>query len=116
MEEIRKEIKTIERRQEDSGQLKRQLREMENNKNKFEALYKKNDELLRAAENKLEKEIHEKQNLEWASKNLNMELKSIKQKLQALEEDKDHLNDRCLKLKEERDNYGRNSRCLDRIN
>lgn len=80
---------------------------MEIKKNNFEALYKKNDQLLQETEKKLEKEIGEKQRLEWATKNLNMELKSVKQKLQSLEEEKEMLNHRCLKLKEERDNYGK---------
>ena len=80
---------------------------MEAMKNNFEALFKKNDQLLRETETKLEKEINEKQRLEWTTKNLNMELKSIKQKLQSLEDEKDILNQRCLKLKDERDNYGR---------
>ena len=81
---------------------------MENKKNNFEALYKKNDQLLRETETKLEYEKTEKQRLEWTTKNLNMELKSIKQKLQSLEDEKDILNQRCVKLKEERDNYGKN--------
>jgi len=92
---------------------------MEIKKNNFEALYKKNDQLLRETETKLEKEINEKQRLEWTTKNLNMELKSIKQKLQSLEDEKSILNQRCVKLKEERDNYGKkkyrflqNSLCL----
>jgi predicted nuclease with TOPRIM domain len=80
---------------------------MEIKKNNFEALYKKNDQLLRETETKLEKEINEKQRLEWTTKNLNMELKSIKQKLQSLEDEKSILNQRCVKLKEERDNYGK---------
>ncbi|CAF4582573.1 unnamed protein product [Rotaria sp. Silwood1] len=102
---LREDIKQIERKQEDSLELKRQLKDMEIKKNNFEALYKKNDQLLRETETKLEKEINEKQRLEWATKNLNMELKSVKQKLQSLEEEKDILNQRCIKLKEERDNY-----------
>jgi DNA repair exonuclease SbcCD ATPase subunit len=69
---------------------------MEIKKNNFEALYKKNDQLLRETER-----------LEWTTKNLNMELKGVKQKLQALEDEKNILNQRCLKLKEERDNYGK---------
>jgi myosin heavy subunit len=103
--ELKEDIKQIERKQEDSLELKRQLKDMEIKKNNFEALYKKNDQLLRETETKLEKEINEKQRLEWASKNLNMELKSVKQKLQSLEDEKDILNQRCVKLKEERDNY-----------
>lgn len=79
---------------------------MEIKKNNFEALYKKNDQLLREIETKLEKETSEKQRLEWTTKNLNMELKSVRQKLQSLEDEKDILNQRCVKLKEERDNYG----------
>jgi len=92
---------------------------MEIKKNNFEALYKKNDQLLRETETKLEKEINEKQRLEWTTKNLNMELNRIKQNLQSLEDEKDILNQRCVKLKEERDNYGKkkyrflqNSLCL----
>ncbi|UJR36318.1 hypothetical protein I4U23_029046 [Adineta vaga] len=103
--ELKEDIKQIERKQEDSLELKRQLKNMEAMKNNFEALFKKNDQLLRETETKLEKEINEKQRLEWTTKNLNMELKSIKQKLQSLEDEKDLLNQRCLKLKEERDNY-----------
>jgi chromosome segregation ATPase len=80
---------------------------MEIKKNNFEALYKKNDQLLRETETKLEKEINEKQRLEWTTKNLNMELNRIKQNLQSLEDEKDILNQRCVKLKEERDNYGK---------
>jgi len=105
--ELKENIKKIERNQDDSRELKRQLKDMEIKKNNFEALYKKNDQLLRETETKLEKEINEKQRLEWTTKNLNMELKSIKQKLQSLEDEKDILNQRCLKLKEERDNYGK---------
>lgn len=80
---------------------------MEIKKNNFEALYKKNDQLLRETETKLEKEISEKQRLEWTTKNLNMELKSVKQKLQVLEDEKDVLNQRYVKLKEERDTFGK---------
>ncbi|CAF3426834.1 unnamed protein product [Rotaria socialis] len=105
LSELKADIKQIERKQEDSLELKRQLKDMEIKKNNFEALYKKNDQLLRETETKLEKEISEKQRLEWTTKNLNMELKGVKQKLQSLEEEKDILNQRCLKLKEERDNY-----------
>ncbi|CAF2385966.1 unnamed protein product [Rotaria sp. Silwood2] len=105
LSELKEDIKQIERKQEDSLELKRQLKDMEIKKNNFEALYKKNDQLLRETETKLEKEINEKQRLEWTTKNLNMELKSVKQKLQSLEEEKDILNQRCIKLKEERDNY-----------
>ncbi|CAF0904207.1 unnamed protein product [Rotaria sordida] len=105
LSELKEDIKQIERKQEDSLELKRQLKDMEIKKNNFEALYKKNDQLLRETETKLEKEINEKQRLEWATKNLNMELKSVKQKLQSLEEEKDILNQRCVKLKDERDNY-----------
>ncbi len=36
-----------------------------------------------------------------------MELNRIKQNLQSLEDEKDILNQRCVKLKEERDNYGK---------
>lgn len=106
MSEIEENIKQIQRKQDDSMELKRQLKEMEAKKNNFEALYKKNDQLLHDTEAKLEKEINEKQRLEWATKNLNIELKSIKQKLESLEDEKDMLNQRCVKLKEERDNYG----------
>ena len=35
-----------------------------------------------------------------------MELKSVRQKLESLEDEKHILNQRCQKLKEERDNYG----------
>ncbi|CAF1082984.1 unnamed protein product [Adineta ricciae] len=105
LSELKEDIKQIERKQEDSRELKRQLKDMEAMKNNFEALFKKNDQLLRETETKLEKEINEKQRLEWTTKNLNMELKSIKQKLQSLEDEKDILNQRCLKLKDERDNY-----------
>ena len=80
---------------------------MEIKKNNFEALYKKHDELLRSTEAKLEKETNEKQRLEWSSKNLSMDLKNVKQRLESLEEEKELLNQRCMKLKEERDNYGK---------
>ena len=82
---------------------------MENKKNNFEALYKKHDELLRSTEARLEKETNEKQRLEWSSKNLTMDLKNIKHRLDSLEEEKELLNQRCMKLKEERDNYGKTS-------
>ncbi|CAF5134432.1 unnamed protein product, partial [Rotaria magnacalcarata] len=81
LSELKADIKQIERKQEDSLELKRQLKDMEIKKNNFEALYKKNDQLLRETETKLEKEISEKQRLEWTTKNLNMELKGVKQKL-----------------------------------
>jgi chromosome segregation ATPase len=107
LSEIKEDIKQIERKQEDSLELKRQLKDMENKKNNFEALYKKNDQLLRETETKLEKEIGEKQRLEWTTKNLNMELKNVKQKLHILEEEKDELNHRCIRLKEERETHGK---------
>lgn len=109
MTELKEDIKEIERKQENSLELKRQLKDMEIKKNNFEALYKKNDQLLREIETKLEKETNEKQQLEWTTKNLNMELKSVRQKLQSLEDEKDILNQRCIKFKEERDNYGKNN-------
>ena len=87
--------------------MKRQLKDMENKKNNFEALYKKNDRLLRETETKLEKEINEKQRLEWTTKNLNMELKNVKQKLDSLEEERNLLDLRCKKLKEEKDLFGK---------
>ncbi|CAF1329496.1 unnamed protein product [Adineta steineri] len=103
--ELKEDIKQIERKQENSLELKRQLKDMEIKKNNFEALYQKNDQLLRETESKLEKEIKEKQRLEYATKNLNAELRSIKQKLELLEEDKKLLDQRYINLKEERDNY-----------
>lgn len=97
----------IERQQEDRFELKRQLKDMEIKKNNFEALYKKHDELLRSTEAKLEKETNEKQRLEWSSKNLSMDLKNVKQRLESLEEEKEVLNQRYMKLKEERDHFGK---------
>jgi len=79
---------------------------MEIKKNNFEALYKKHDELLRSTEAKLEKETNEKQRLEWTSKTLNMELKNVKERLESLEDERNSLQQRCLKLKEEKENYG----------
>jgi uncharacterized coiled-coil DUF342 family protein len=38
---------------------------------------------------------------------LNTELKNIKQKLQSLEDEKDSLNQRCIRLKDERDHHGK---------
>ncbi|CAF4180227.1 unnamed protein product [Rotaria magnacalcarata] len=61
--------------------------------------------MLRRVENKLEQEKTEKQRLESTTKNLNIELLTIKQKLQSLQDEKDLLNQRCNKLKEERDNH-----------
>lgn len=101
--ELKEDIKQIERKQEDSLELKRQLKDMENKKNNFEALFKKNDQLLRETETRLEKEINEKQRLEWTTKNLNKELKSVKEKLDSLEEERNLLDTRCKKLKEEKD-------------
>jgi chromosome segregation ATPase len=79
---------------------------MENKKNDFEKLYKENDQMLRDIENKLEQEKTEKLRLELTTKKLNFELNDIKQKLQSLEDEKDLLNQRCIQLKEERDNHG----------
>lgn len=87
--------------------MKRQLKDMENKKNNFEALFKKNDQLLRETETRLEKEINEKQRLEWTTKNLNKELKSVKEKLDSLEEERNLLDTRCKKLKEEKDLFGK---------
>ncbi len=102
---MKENIKKLERDQETAHELKRQLRDMENKKNNFEKLYKENDRLLRNIEDKLEEEKLEKQRLESATKNLNIELKNIKQQLQELEYEKDLLNQRCMQLKEERDNH-----------
>lgn len=104
--EIKEDINKIERQQVDLFELKRQLKEMEIRKNNIESMYKKQDELLRNTEAKLEKETSEKQRLEWNSKSLTMELKNVKERLQALEDDKEILNQRCSKLKEERDSFG----------
>jgi predicted nuclease with TOPRIM domain len=79
---------------------------MEKQKNEFEILYKKKDESFRDIENKLQQEKSEKQRLELTTKSLNMELKTIKERLQSLEKEKDSLNHRCIQLKEERDNHG----------
>lgn len=80
---------------------------MEQKKDDFEKLYKERDEKLRHVENRLEEEKNEKQRLELTTKNLNLELHIIKQKLQSLEDEKDLLNQRCVKLKEERDHHGK---------
>lgn len=106
---MKENIKELERKQEDSFELKRKLKDMEIEKNNFAALCKKNDQLLRETETKLEKEINEKQRLEWTTKNQNMELKSVRQKLQSLEDEKDILDQRCLKLKAECDNHGKST-------
>ncbi|CAF3428329.1 unnamed protein product [Rotaria socialis] len=103
--DLKETIEKLERNQEDTKELKRQLKEMENKKNDFEKLYRENDEMLRRVENKLEQEKTEKQRLESTTKNLNIELLTIKQKLQSLQDEKDLLNQRCNKLKEERDNH-----------
>ncbi|CAF4025534.1 unnamed protein product, partial [Rotaria magnacalcarata] len=105
--DLKETIEKLERNQEDTKELKRQLKEMENKKNDFEKLYRENDEMLRRVENKLEQEKTEKQRLESTTKNLNIELLTIKQKLQSLQDEKDLLNQRCNKLKEERDNHGK---------
>ncbi|CAF1562232.1 unnamed protein product [Rotaria sp. Silwood1] len=110
--ELKEKIEKLERNQEDTQELKRQLKEMENKKNNFEKLYKENDQMLRQIENKLEQEKNEKQRLEWTTKNLNIELQNIKQKLQSLEDEKDLLNQRCIRLKEERDNHDEKLRIL----
>lgn len=104
--ELKENIKKLERNQEDTQELKRRLRDMENKKNDFEKLYKENDQMLRDIENKLEQEKTEKLRLELTTKKLNFELNDIKQKLQSLEDEKDLLNQRCIQLKEERDNHG----------
>lgn len=106
LSEIKQDINKIERQQEDQLRLKRQLKDMENEKNKFEAMYRKQDEILRSTEAKLEKETSEKQRFEWNSKNLTLELKTVRDRLKGLEEEKEILNQRCSKIKEERDNFG----------
>ena len=88
-------------------ELKRQLKVMENKKNEFEDLYRQHERSLRDIQSKLQQEKSEKQQLEWTTKNLNLELKHIREKLQSLEEDKDRLNQRCVKLSDERDQYGK---------
>ncbi|CAF4080579.1 unnamed protein product [Rotaria sp. Silwood2] len=110
--ELKENIKKLEPNQEDTQELKRQLKDMENKKNNFEKLYKENNQMLRQIENKLEQEKNEKQRLEWTTKNLNIDLQNIKQKLQLLEDEKDLLNQRCNKLKEERDNHDEKLRML----
>ncbi|CAF1132383.1 unnamed protein product [Rotaria sordida] len=110
--ELKENIKKLERNQEDTQELKRQLKDMENKKNNFEKLYKENDQMLRHIENKLEQEKTEKQRLEWTTNNLNTELQNIKQKLQLLEDEKDLLNQRCNTLKEERDKHDEKLRIL----
>ena len=104
---MKENIKRLERNQEDTLELKRQLRDMENKKNNFERLYQENNLTLRHIESKLEQEKHEKKRLEWTTKNLNMELENTKQKLQLLEDEKNSLNQRYIKLKEERDHHGK---------
>ncbi|UJR09774.1 hypothetical protein I4U23_014001 [Adineta vaga] len=110
--EMKENIKRLERQQEDAHELKRQLKEMENKKNDFEKLYRENNQMLRDVEVKLELEKTEKQRLESTTKDLNIELRNIRQRLQHLEDEKDSLNRRNTQLQEERDNHEKKVRSI----
>ncbi|CAF4994675.1 unnamed protein product [Rotaria sp. Silwood1] len=71
-----------------------QLYELKENTKRLERNQEdtQNHEMLREIENKLEQEKTEKQRLESTTKNLNIELINVKQKLQLLEDEKDLLN------------------------
>ncbi|CAF1186000.1 unnamed protein product [Adineta ricciae] len=108
--ELKENIRRLERQQEDAQELKRQLKEMENKKNAYEKRCQENDQLLRDIEVKLQLEKTEKQRLESTTKDLNIELRNIKQQFQHLEDEKDSLNQRFISLQEERDNHNKKVR------
>ncbi|CAF1517476.1 unnamed protein product [Adineta ricciae] len=108
--ELKENIRRLERQQEDAQELKRQLKEMENKKNAYEKRCQENDQMLRDIEVKLQLEKTEKQRLESTTKDLNIELRNIKQQFQRLEDEKDSLNQRFINLQEERDNHNKKVR------
>ncbi|CAF1411512.1 unnamed protein product [Adineta steineri] len=112
LNELKENIKRLERNQEDTHELKRQLKEMEHKKNDFEKLYKENNQMLNDVKMKLELEKNEKQRLQSTTKDLNLELDQVRHKLHSLEDDKDLLNQRYMKLQEERDNHDKKLQML----
>ena len=100
-------VASQKRHRETEGELKRQLEQMEKKMKKFEELSQQNDRLLRETESKLQQEKNEKQRLESTTKHLTVELKQVRGRLQSLEDEKDSLDQRVRKLKEERDTHGK---------
>lgn len=109
MNELKESIRKIEQNQEDTMELRRQLKEMEKKNIQFEEMLKDNDRILRETSTQLEKEKNEKQRLEWTTKNLHSEVEHVREKLQMLQEGKEELNRQCFELKRERDENSNSS-------
>lgn len=83
---------------------------MEMQKSNFEKLYQDNGNTLRDVRHQLEQEKIDKQRLEFTRQNLDLELKTIREQLQELKDEKHQLNQRCLRLEHQRDHQGKNKR------
>ncbi|CAF0763436.1 unnamed protein product [Didymodactylos carnosus] len=100
--ELREDIRQIEKKQEDSLELKRQLKDMEIKKNNFEAMWNKTQQLLAETETKLDQEKQAKLKQEWNTRNLNNELKTVRNKLQMIEDEKTTLQQRFTTLRDQK--------------